>query len=196
MPEINASNFSITVDLPSQILEMVLDTLGGVGIDLPTYLLQVFLFILTVTAFVVTLRRLRKEAINGEDKVSRDPKMVLVAVGLGLILCGILFAWIEQLVYPLPHEIKGEIEIIGHIDQSSYNNLELVVLDNKDNALGSGFVDTAQGNFAVFWETGFGNRPRKILITAPGCSRYITPIGYDSLRKNKVKILFECGGQQ
>jgi hypothetical protein len=190
----NGSNFSLTVDLPAKILETLTDSLSKVGIELPTYLLQGFLFVLAVVPLVLAIQRVRKAAKDDQNKAPMDPKLIIAVVGFGLIVCGILFAWAEQILYPLPREIKGNVHLIGATERALYGNMRVIVLDYQDQSLGEGFVDTASGNYAAFWKAGFGNRPRKIRVTADGCSDQIVSIGYDRLRSGNVNVQITCGG--
>jgi hypothetical protein len=184
--------FSISADIPSKILDIVVDSLYRVGIKLPPFLLQCFLFVLTLTALTLVIRKLVKDFRAGEKKKAKNPMLILTATGLSLILFGIVFSWGEQVIFPLPDEIRGQIELAGGSGATSYQGFKVYVLGFENKKLGEGRVDTRNGRFGVYWKSSFGLRPQGLKVEAPGCKDKIEALEYHVIRKSDVVIRFEC----
>jgi hypothetical protein len=187
-----SDNFSISADVPSKILDIVVDSLNKVGIRLPPFILQCFLFILALIALLLIIHKFVKDYRAGEKKKLKNPMLIITAAGLCLILFGITFTWLEQLFFPLPDEIRGRVEIVGGSQAPTYGDLKVYVLGFKDRELGEGRVDSRNGRFGVYWKTIFGVRPRNLKVIAPGCEEHFKPLEYHFIRKSEVEIRFEC----
>ena len=191
-----SDNFSIATDIPSKILDTVVDSLNKVGITLPPFLLQLFLFILALIAFLLVIQKIVKDARVGVEKKAKNPMLILTAAGLGLILIGIAFTWIEQKIWPLPDEIKGRIELAGGSELTAYRNLTVYILGFQDRELGQSLVDTRNGRFAVYWKASFGVRPQKLKIKATECADYQESLDYHLIKTSELLIHFVCRSSQ
>jgi len=125
------------------------------------------------------------------------PLKVLESAGLGLIAFGIVFSWGEGALRPLPDEIRGRIEMVGGSEGNLYVDMRVKLLDFRDQLIsrGTGYVDTTDGRFALAYDRGFGVRPRKIVVTAPGCKDKEHTISRSELRSgNPISLQFRCEG--
>jgi hypothetical protein len=182
--------FSISAGIPSKILDIVVDSLHRMGIKLPPFLLQCFLLILTLIALLLVIRKLVKDYQAVEKTKAKNPMLILTAAGLSLILFGILFTWVEQVIFPLPDEIRGQIVVVNGVP--SYQGFKVYVMGFEDRALGEGLVDTRNGRFGVYWKSSFDARPQGLKVEAPGCKDNIIPPEYHVIRKSDVVVRFEC----
>ncbi len=191
----DSNTYSATaIDLPLKTLEVVTDTLARVGINPPPFFVQFFLLVLTLVVLGLTVKKIRAQAADENNDEKSNMSSVVTAVGLGLIAGAILFAWGEQVLFPFPKEIRGTVEVTDADGGFSRADARVVVLDYRDNELGSSLVDTTNGNFAAYWEAGFGVRPRKIRVLATGCDHDAVPITHDKLRQGRINIKVNCGG--
>lgn len=187
-----SDKFSISTDIPSKILDTVVDSLNQVGIKLPPLLLQCFLFILALIALLLIIQKIVRDSRAGEKKKLKNPMLILTATGLCLILFGIMFTWIEQVIFPLPDEIRGRVELVGRGEALAYRDLKVYVLGFQDRELGQGLVDTRNGRFGVYWKASFGVRPQKLRIKAAGCDDHDETLDYHFIRKSEVLMDFVC----
>ena len=187
-----SDKFSISADIPAKILDIVIESLNQVGIKLPSLLLQCFLFVLSLIALLLVIHKLVRHYRAGEKKKSKNPMLILTAAGLGLILFGIMYTWFEQVLFPLPDEIRGRIDIVGGSGAPSYRDLKVYVLGLNNRVLGEGRLDTRNGRFGVYWKSSFGVRPQSLKIEAPGCKEKLKTLVYHFIRKSEVDIQFEC----
>jgi len=187
-----SDKFSISTDIPSKILDTVVDSLNKVGIKLPPLILQGFLLILALIALLLVIKKIVGDSRAGEKKKLKTPMLILTAAGLGLIIIGIGFTWVEQVIFPLPDEIRGRIELVDGSEAPAYRDLKVHILGFQDRPLGQGLVDTRNGRFGVYWKASFGVRPQKVQIRAPGCDDYQESLDYHLIRKSELLIHFVC----
>ena len=154
--------------------------------------LQGFLLILALVALMLVIKKITGASRAGEKKKLKTPMLILTAAGLGLIVIGIGFTWVEQIIFPLPDEIRGRIELVGGSGAPAYRELKVDILGFQDRQLGQGLVDTRDGRFGVYWKASFGVRPQKVQIRAPGCDDYQESLDYHLIRKSELLIHFAC----
>ena len=176
-------------DWIARILEKVVDVLQSVGIDLPPFILQIFLLALALVPFLLLVIQFVC------DKNKRSLKRVMTVVGLGLIAFGILSNWVVLAVYPFPEQIKGRIIVRDKSAPNRYDGMRVELFDfhGQRISLGKGRVGTFHGRFALPYNVGFGDRPRRLRVTAPECPDREYPIGYIELRAGDITREFRCG---
>jgi len=175
-------------DLIPDTLDKVLGILQGVGINLPPFLVQFFLLALVVVAFswmIVQIRRRRKKPLL----------LVLGTAGLALVALGIIYNWIEQIVFPLPKELTGTVELRDPGKRYLLVDMRVVLLDYQNERLSPGveMVDTTNGRFTLQYKGGFGIWPRILRIVTPECVQDYH-LSRGELRAGVLTITFSCGG--
>jgi hypothetical protein len=177
-------------DLIPDTLDKVLEILQGVGIHLPPFLVQFFLLALVVVAFSWMLMQVRR-------RKKKPLLLVLGTAGLALVALGIIYNWIEQVVFPLPKELTGTIELRDPTKRYLLVDMRVVLLDYRSERLSPGveMVDTTNGRFTFQNKGGFGIRPRILRIITPECVQDY-PLSRGELRAGVLTITFSCGGEK
>jgi len=144
------------IDLPSQMLDKVVEVLAKVGIELPALVLQLFLLVLVLLALAVALRGLFPDWRNAK------PLPLLGAGAIALIAVGILFGIGSQLLLP--------DRVIGRVSAQDLNQPRVELLDFRSQVVStSGSVDTQTGEFIAYYSPAWNGRARTLRISATGC---------------------------
>jgi hypothetical protein len=180
------------VNLPVKLAELLAKGLGDVGMDLPLVAAQAFALVLYGAAFVWGLRKIRAEGSG---------KLVgwLVSVGFGLGMAGVVGGWAQAFVAPLPLRVTGQVELTGGAGSVRLADVRVQLLDFRgDNiALEPGIVDSRSGHFVLTHAREFGDRPRAIRVSAPGCADLDAPISRSRLRSGaSFLVRFSCEADQ
>ena len=153
------------LDLPSQVLDKVVEVLTKVGIELPALILQLFLLVLVLLVLSITVRLLLTEW--------RNTKLLplLVTGGLALIAIGILFGIGSQTALP--------DKLIGRVAGQELTGARVDLLDLRHEAISTGgAVDTDTGEFIAYYSPAWNGRARTLRISSPSCKpreQTITP---------------------
>jgi hypothetical protein len=175
------------VEYPGNLLESIVITLSSVGIEVPLVGLQALLFILTLVMVILLVLHLRREP--------GKRILYLGVTGLLLIMSAIAYVWIDELFNPFPRELKGTIELVDRQENISYNDLLISLLDFQEKPLMVDIrgIDSQTGVFYVFYHGGFGERPRYIAVSAPGCEEEKIKINAAAWRKgDPFRLVFPC----
>jgi len=89
------------IETPAQVLDKIVEVLGKAGIELPAFVLQLFLLVPNLVVLFVAVRL--SWAATGAK-----PLELLGAVALGLIAIGIVFWLVVQAL--LPNRLIGRVE--------------------------------------------------------------------------------------
>lgn len=142
--------------LPSRLLDQVVEILAGVGIELPSLLLQGFLLVLVLLALFVALRPLRARW----PQVGALP--LLGAGAIALVALGILAGIGSQLALP--------DRLVGRVESTTLAGVRVELLDFRGVVVsGGGSADTTSGEFVAYYQPLWHGRARTLRITAPGC---------------------------
>lgn len=183
-------SITAVLDFGPAMLEKVLGVLQKVGIDLPILLVQIFLFIIVGLLFGWLLIKLWK--------AKKKPFFqVMGLVGLGLIMAGIVFSWVEQACYPLPGELTGVVEVADSATKERLADLRVMLLDYQGRkvSLEEGVVDTVDGRFVLSYPRRGDVPPRMLRLRLPGCKTQDFSLGRRELRQGRVAVHFACGGE-
>jgi hypothetical protein len=144
------------LDLPSQILDKVVEVLAKVGIELPALVLQLFLFVLVLLTLFVAMRQLWPDW--------RNAKLLplLGAGGIALVAIGILFGMASQAA--LPDRLKGRVS------GQELTDVKIELLDFRREAVSTGgTADTQTGEFIAYYSPIWNGRARTLRISSPSC---------------------------
>ncbi len=152
------------INIPAEIAGQITRGLGAVGIQLPLFVAQAFLLVLSLAAFAFGAARVRREGI-------KDLPGLLTIVAFGLLSLGVLYAWGEGLLRPLGGELSGRIDRPDRDDVERYQGMRVQLLDfsGQKISLGIGLLDDRDGRFSLSYAPAFSDPPRTLRITAPGC---------------------------
>lgn len=176
------------LNLPVKVSDAINTGLSGVGIVLPLAVTQGFVIILCLVALAYGVLKLRRQ--EGTALLS-----ILIVAGFGLFASGVAISWVDQGLHPLPGEVKGQVQMVGRTGPNRYSGLRAALLDFHGDNIGreSGMVDSTTGYFLLTFTPVFGDWPRLIRITAPGCSPRDFPVGQTELREEKTFLLeYRC----
>jgi hypothetical protein len=177
------------LDIPGKTLDTVLDVLQGVGVNVPPFLLQLFLLIVTTVLFVLLLPTLR----HRKHGVSRK----IAVIGLGLIGLGIVWSWLDQLLFPPKTPLEVYIKPVNAaVPQVAYQGMSVELHDYRGETLskGTGGVDPTNGRVFLHYTPQFGNPPRKLAVYAPACTRQPVhlPIVRSQLQDGRLRQHVDC----
>lgn len=178
------------LNIPVEIANAINNALSAVGISLPLYVTQLFLLLLSLTAFIYGIKRLRIEG-------TKDLVGILVTVAFGLMSAGVAFSWVEAAVNPLSGEVTGQVKISDVTGAPPLTSVTVALLDfhGENVARERGIVDSRTGYFALTYAPVWGDRPRVLRITAPGCVPHDVPLDRVRLRMgSSLLIYYRCQG--
>jgi len=180
-----------SLNLPVKLTRVITDGLGTVGIDLPLFLTQAFLLVLCVAALVFGVRRMRR--VGAGDLLG-----LLVVTGFGLFVAGVGYAWAQSLFAPVAGQLRGRIDLVGQADRSAYTGLRVALLNSRGQSVAreAGIVDSRNGFFVLSYDPEFGDHPRTLRISRPGCAELDLPLQRRSLRSAAVRSFsYRCAAQ-
>lgn len=171
------------LDMPGQAFDMAIELLSMVGIQPSPFVSQFFLLIITLAILAWVLRR--------AWPIKKDVKVgtVLGIVVFGLVSITILIHWIYLVINPLPDHIFGKIVT------SDLAELRVELRDFRGEAVpvGSGAVDQESGDFVLRYQIPFGDRPRQLVVSQPGCQSQSYPVSRSKQRAQADFILaYDC----
>jgi hypothetical protein len=144
------------IDLPSQMLDKVVEVLARVGIELPALVLQLFLLALVLLALFAAVRALFPDWRNAK------PLPLLGAGAIALIAVGIVFGIGSQVLLP--------DRLIGRVSGHDLDQPRVELLDFRGQVVSmSGSVDTQTGEFIAYYSPTWNGRARTLRIAATGC---------------------------
>jgi hypothetical protein len=144
------------IDLPSQLLDKVVEVLAKVGIELPALVLQLFLLALVLIALFATLRPLLPDWRNAK------PLPLLAAGAIFLVAVGILFGIVWQALLP--------DHLTGRVAGQELAQVRVDLLDFRGHAVSTGgSVDTDTGEFIAYYSPAWNGRARVLRISSPAC---------------------------
>lgn len=151
--------FTILQDL----LKKILETLAGVGIELPAIVVQVFLLVLVLALIYLLLPK--------PKEWREKPLVTMGVVALALVAGGIFFTWIRQASIEFPDQVRGSIIIDAGASMSNYQNMHVELRDEKGHKMSTGtaYVDSENQSVFLYYSPEIGNLPKKILVNAPSC---------------------------
>ncbi len=176
------------LNLPIEVTRQLTDGLASVGIQLPLFVTQLFLLILSFTALIHGIRRLRREGAS-------DLPALLLTVGFGLFVVGVMFAWGEELLYPLPGQLSGRVDRIDRQDVDRFEGLRVQLLNGSGEKVSreAGILDSRNGLFALSYEPVFADPPQTLRVTAPGCQAVDHHLQRSDLRQQSgFTITYRC----
>lgn len=146
------------LEIPSQLLEKVIETLAKVGIELPALGWQLFLLALVMAVLYPAFRKLRSRE-PGERAIP-----LTETVALGLIALGIVWGVVSQTLLPR--------SLWGHVISINLQDVRVQLLDFRGRTIssGSGAVDTETGAFVLDDNPIVNGRARTLRIVAQGCA--------------------------
>jgi hypothetical protein len=144
------------IDLPSQLLDKVVEILAKVGIELPALVLQLFLLVLVLLALFVAVRPLLADWRNAK------PIPLLTAGAIALVAIGIVFGIVTQARMP--------DRLIGRVTAPELHGVRVELLDFRGEPVStSGNVDTQTGEFIAYYSPTWFGRARTLRVSAPTC---------------------------
>lgn len=181
------------LNLPVKVADAVNRALSGVGVDLPLFFTQLAALVLSLLALAWGVRKLRQEGAG-------SLLGLFVVAGFGLFALGVLAAWGESAFFPLPGEVVGQVALAPggagppavRLDQ-----LRVALLDSRGEEVAreSGAVDGRTGYFLLTYAPAFGERPRAVRVSAPGCPPLDVSLSRARLRAGAALYLsYPCGG--
>lgn len=181
------------LNLPVKVADAVNAALSGVGVDLPLFFTQFAALALALAALAYGIRKLRREGAG-------SLLGLLVVAGFGLFALGVFAAWGESALFPLPGEVVGQVVLEPggagppalRLDQ-----LRVALLDSRGESVAreSGAVDGRTGYFALTYAPAFGERPRTVRVSAPGCPPLDIAVSRAGLRAGAaLYVSYPCGG--
>lgn len=176
------------LNLPVEVTRQLTDGLATVGIQLPLAVTQLFLLVLSLAALVYGIRRLRREGAS-------DLPALLLTVGFGLFVLGVLFAWGEELLYPLPGELSGRVERLDRQDVGRFEGVRVALLNGAGEKVSRemGILDDRTGLFVLHYAPVFADPPRTLRVTAPDCLPLNHPLQRsDLLQGSGFTISYRC----
>jgi amino acid transporter len=173
-------------DYPGEFLDKIVEQLAKVGVDVGPLGSQLVLLLLaaaTLFAFRRQFWPLR----------SARPWGLISGVAVIVLAAGVIYSWIYQLIKPLPDHVYGKVHA------AELSNIRVSVIDLQGELIpaGTGAVDTVTGEFALRYRVSFGDRPRALRVSKPGCEERRYPISRARLRAQEEFILdFTCAAKR
>lgn len=146
------------IEFPLAVQTAVASVLAGVGLELPYWFAQ-FAVLVVAGAFSTMLAR---AAWSGESGAVRFTAAA-AAIGLGLIVAGVLFSWGRQLLHPPSGQVWGALA--GEADRGWTVRLE----DRGRGEMGVASLDWAGRTFALNFAPALGRIPYALAAEADGC---------------------------
>ena len=157
------------IDLPSQLLDKVVEVLAKLGIELPELVLQLFLLVLVLLALCIAVRALLPDWRNAK------PLPLLGSATIVLIPIGIVFGIVSQMLLP--------DHLIGRVSGQDFNGVAVELLDFRGQVISmNGIVDTQTGEFITYYSPAWNGRARTLRVSAPDCKARDHAIARSRLR--------------
>jgi hypothetical protein len=172
----------LLVDIPSKLLDGVVDAWAKIGVEFPLLVIQLSLLMLVLLLLYTLLRRMRKDLQNAGS-------FSLVTAGaLGLMALGILFSFFQELFFPLPRDVGGKVKA------ASLHEVHVQLLDFRGHSISSNeLVDSDNGAFSLPYQSTLRDRPRRLRVTAPGCEPQDFSLERTQLRAGSaIEVEFSC----
>lgn len=143
------------IDLPSQVLDKVVEVLANVGIELPALMLQLFLLVLVLLALFIAIRSLLPDW-------QKKPLPLLGAGGIALVAIGIVFGMASQAL--LPDRLNGRVS------GQELTGVKVELLDFRHVAVSTGgTADTQTGEFTAYYSPFLNGPARALRIKSHSC---------------------------
>jgi hypothetical protein len=163
--------------LPTIVANAVFVALANTGVDVTPFMIQITILASCIVGLIVALTALRRT------------RLVASMVFTATILI-IAYTWSDLIIHPLKPYVKAEPNPIpkGRLDVKIYDFRNFEIQASAPKVVPAGDVEVE------YYQT-FGDWPRRLELSAPGCAKVSKALNLAMLRDQRpIPISVDCNG--